>query len=851
MRKKLLEELALVAPQIPRTVATHVTMMDERDLPRAKVLDAQLFNAVRRDPPSGDDATVRAVAGRFAGAVCVAALVEAAGLGAPRLPRRRAPRRRTRSRGGGLRAARLREHGAPRRGRRQVNHRSLPVMRFDANDLLRIDGVDHVYVRPIEGGHVLRRHGCALETALTHADMARVVGTADFVHGRGHFSEAGAFVRQRSGVARLADIPPEELPDVMWKLWWVEEALRAEALDGLTRSDASMAAFVARTEAKSRGLLYAKLDASGRPRKRRAGKKREWRDAPRASTLRKWISTYEKGGCRAPTMRARHRFCGNRAPRLDPEAYGLIVKAVAGYASEKRPTVVKIREDIELDLRKLNAGRAKAGLAAVPLPSIKKVRKAVKALPAFTTYAARRGAAAARKKFLLVKNGIVATRPGERVEMDEWLVHLEKLLVESGVWLKLGEAERREFTKRYYANLAIDVATRCIVGLSVGETATSALALSALRRMASDKSEIAAAAGCATPWDMQFSPEMVVTDGGAALTSDATVAAIRDLGSGHDVPPGGQPEHRAHVERVNRTGDMCFLPYFTGRTFSNVEDKGDYDPQMRASLSLEAFCKALVRWVVDVYHNTPHEGLGGETPRQAWLRLTGLFGVIPPPAVDVRRAIFGVELERKVSLRGVRLAGLHYGDVELGQAVLRRGLEKVVVRFDPDDLGAVSLRVGAAWRRLPCRTEGLDGVSWETWTAAARDLRRRYADQAALTRDIVLDAIEAIKAIAAEAERSVGIDRLSPTADEVKRLEDSLLAGFDVPGAEDDEDPARPDDPFARAFETGGGAPPPPDAPTVGATTQDGEPPRKVGRADGSVPAAAPATSPKKIWIED
>ena len=100
---------------------------------------------------------------------------------------------------------------------------------------------------------------------------------------------------------------------------------------------------------------------------------------------------------------------------------------------------MKIREDLEIALRRLNAERGKAGLAAIPLPSIKKVRKAVKALPAFGTYAARRGGAAARRRFLLVKDSIVATRPGERVEMDEWLVHLEKLLTEAGIWLELPE----------------------------------------------------------------------------------------------------------------------------------------------------------------------------------------------------------------------------------------------------------------------------------------------------------------------------------------------------------------------------------------------------------------------------
>ena len=369
---------------------------------------------------------------------------------------------------------------------------------------------------------------------------------------------------------------------------------------------------------------------------------------------------------------------------------------------------------------------------------------------------------------------------------------------------------------------------------------------------------------------MACSPELVVTDGGSAFVSDAFVAAVRDLQASHDVPPSGHPEKRAHEERVNRTVDQCFLPHFTGRTFTGVEDRGDYDAQQHASLTVDEFAKALVRWVVDVYHNTPHGGLGGETPRQAWLRLDGLYGHVAPPAADAARVVFGIEIERDVSLRGVRLAGLHYGDDELGRRILRHGLEKkVTVRFDPEDLGAVSLRVGTAWRRLPCRMEGLDGVSFEIWTQAATDLRRRFADQAAISRDVVLDAIEAIQAIAAQAEARVGVDRLAPSAAAVATVEAELLSGFELPpGVDDDPDggegSTRGDggDPFARAFATGGGLVPPTDPPTAvdGGAEPPDEGPRRPGRKPRVETGATPSDPtppddafalPTDIEIED
>ncbi|MCH0781397.1 hypothetical protein, partial [Klebsiella pneumoniae] len=79
-------------------------------------------------------------------------------------------------------------------------------------------------------------------------------------------------------------------------------------------------------------------------------------------------------------------------------------------------------------------------------------------------------------------------------------------------------------------------------------------------------------------------------------------------------PQVGQPNKRATVERSFGTTRTQFLQHFTGQTFANVTDKGDYDPGANASLFVDELAQALVLYDVDIYHNTPHEGLFGETP---------------------------------------------------------------------------------------------------------------------------------------------------------------------------------------------------------------------------------------------
>src|SRR3546814_19169462 len=94
---------------------------------------------------------------------------------------------------------------------------------------------------------------------------------------------------------------------------------------------------------------------------------------------------------------------------------------------------------------------------------------------------------------------------------------------------------------------------------------------------------------------------------------------------------------RGRIEGVFGTIHAQLLSWFDGRTFENVVARGDYPAEARASLLVEELNRVLIRYVVDYYHNHPHEGLGGETPRNCWNRLVGRYGVKPPPPSDRKR----------------------------------------------------------------------------------------------------------------------------------------------------------------------------------------------------------------------
>ncbi len=96
-------------------------------------------------------------------------------------------------------------------------------------------------------------------------------------------------------------------------------------------------------------------------------------------------------------------------------------------------------------------------------------------------------------------------------------------------------------------------------------------------------------------------------------------------------PPAGLPALRGRIERFFKTAGMQALCPYTGRTFESIAAKGDYDPVARVSLTLPELCDVITRWVLDIYHNSPHIGLKGETPANCWKRLVKAYGIIPHP----------------------------------------------------------------------------------------------------------------------------------------------------------------------------------------------------------------------------
>lgn len=628
-----------------------------------------------------------------------------------------------------------------------------PRWRLETHDRILLDGeVSYVPSSQEEFGHVLRRvDNPDLTESFTHEgfEALRVAGRLSI--SRGFYLATKAKLRLPNSVSRLTDLSGARQIKVLWEKAICDSFLRKEAEGVATRSDASMKATITKIVAD----LLATEFANGRCGSADVTVKRP----PSPRTLRRWLRRYEAAGFDPMALVDGYSRSGNRiTPRFTTDECALMREYAEMYASSRQPTKAGLLKDLHSKIDLLNKVRKKDGKGLLAKPSRRAFERLIDGLDPFHVYAGRHSPEAARKKFYIVHGGLDVTRPFERLEIDENRIPVQKLLMDAGIWANLTPQQQKKVERdRYWVSAAIDAATRCCVGALVVRNPSASTAVATLEMAVNDKSVYAAAAACLTPWDMYGTPETVAQDSGSQFISHEYHAAVTDLGSEALFPPAGMPQMRARNERFFRTMNKGLFSRVEGQTFENVVVKGDYDAEANAVLDADEIGRMIVRWIVDVYHNTPHAGLGGETPRNAWLRLTKSYPVMPPPDADVNRHIFGTTVERRIGNEGIRVLGLRYWSLELQRLRREIGLKPVLVRINPADLGYVSVRNADGWLAVPCHRKGFDGVSVTRWLEAERVLRRTNANMAKLSEPVVFQALRDIQEMSDAATKRAGI----------------------------------------------------------------------------------------------
>jgi putative transposase len=633
------------------------------------------------------------------------------------------------------------------------------MLRLDPSDRIRIGDIHYTNAVRFDRGYTLQRVDAPdLTEAFSHEELWLIKGRRDWRHDPMWFAPETARLHLETGSYNLEDLKGKELPDTIWKWEFCCRIKRLHAA-GKCGMEAEALEPVILEVFKQLKLLDIDLqpkkpnpkqkasNSSGkRKRKAYTGKKsaKLVRDEPpSARTIQRWLSKLETRGWRPSSLRDGRYRSGCRTRRITGEALRLLVITGNSYATPDRPKIRDLYRELKSKVDEHNLKNPDAKIAC---PSEEALRHYIAGLSRFWVYAGRHDKEKAKLKFAAITSGVAVTRPFERIEIDSWTVDVQSILTVTGIWDRLDGKVRREVARMNFC-AAIDVATKVIVGACLSKTATTAAALKVLRMAVTSKRTYADAVGAALPWDQHGTFETLSADGGSQFNNAEFIAAVAMLGQSPNFPSGGVPLLRGTIESFFRTIGMQLVAKLPGKTFSNVVERRGYDDG-RACIEADELASLLTRWIVDAYHGSPHDGLAGETPHDAWNSKIKLYDIQDGPDRNRLRATFGIPLKRRLGNGGILVMGLRYWCEPLRQHFLDRGNVDIDVRLDAEDVSEISVLINGTWHAASCTREGFEDVTVEAWIQASRDLAAHHRRGAARTEAAVNAAIRAARTVA-------------------------------------------------------------------------------------------------------
>ncbi|ASW06404.1 Mu transposase C-terminal domain-containing protein [Rhizobium sp. 11515TR] len=495
----------------------------------------------------------------------------------------------------------------------------------------------------------------------------------------------------------------------------------------------------------------------------------------------KLVRHFVVSGRTANSLVRNYRGSTLHKPKFTPDAERFVEDFIVLHADKRRPSGVQITKDIDT----ANELRVSQGLSRLELPKKRTIQRRIAAMDSLWKDAGRKDVDEARLAYQMSFEGPIVTRPLQRVELDEKLYDLVVLMQDVGIWDLLHDDAQERILKtrrRLWLSVAFDYATRSVLALRLLKGApNSRSAVETLQMAVQSKEHITRAVRTLSPWPQCGRPEWVYTDSGPSWRSNDFQDAVYATTGNHCKPPARNPHFRGAIERFFRTMDDRYIQFFTGRTFSNVLAKGkDYDPTKVASLTFDELAYCIVRMIVDCYHNTPHEGLGGQTPLQAWETLNRLYEVKPFESGERTMIAFGVTVVNKsIGPYGIVFAGIPYGGEVLQEIRNRDPHRKVDIRVNLTDLSRIWMRSenGRDYAELKSVHPGLEKVSFARWAAILKRMETHYRKDQQNSWAIVQETIADMRQVSDEAIQRASIGSQVFTSENLARLERKISKG--------------------------------------------------------------------------
>lgn len=400
------------------------------------------------------------------------------------------------------------------------------------------------------------------------------------------------------------------------------------------------------------------------------------------ATIYRWIKAYEQNQRLSVLVPAHKNAGGKGRSRLHPEVEKIIQITIQDYyLRSQKPSLQKTCEEA---LRRCRD-------AKVDCPHPSTIRRRILLICEEVKLKRRSSKHKAYEKYTpLLGYFPGADYPLSVVQIDH--TKLDIILVDD---------LKRKPIGRPWLTLAIDVFSRMVTGLYISFDPPSSMSAGlCITHSILPKENWLIKMDISTPWPCWGVMRTLHMDNAPEFRSNMLKRACEEYGINIEWRPVSKPNYGGHIERLLGTfaKEIHSLP---GTTFSNPTQRGEYDSEAKAVMTLSEFEKWLITYITGVYHQRVHTALGTSPIKK---HEEGVFGTAERPGCGLMSAITDIEklkldfmpyVERTVQEHGVVIDDIYYyGDV------LRRFIhktdprnsklkQKFIFKRDPRDISVI------------------------------------------------------------------------------------------------------------------------------------------------------------------
>lgn len=392
------------------------------------------------------------------------------------------------------------------------------------------------------------------------------------------------------------------------------------------------------------------------------------------ATIYRWIHTFTKSNVVSSLAQVKKRG-GIGKSRLSIEIENIINDSIDQlYLTPSKYSITKVLRDIKFKCIEKN----------LKVPSTNSVRRRLAKIDNAVKEAARNGKKKSDEKYTPIKSPFIGGNfPLDTVQIDHCT--LDIILVD--------ELTRKPF-KRPILTLALDVFSRMVVGFYLsfdppGELGTGLCIGNSLLT----KDDLLEKYKIEGTWPCWGIMKTIHFDNAREFRGNTIIKATQNYGITIEYRPLKTPHIGGHIESFFKTlsKELHNLP---GTTFSNSNDRGEYDSVKKAAMTISELEQWILEYIVNIYHKTIHSSIKMSPLQKYNEGITDKeFGIGIQPKIDDERTLrmnFLPYEERTVQRYGVLIDHIYYYSEILNKYINRidenNNKRKFIFRKDPRDI---------------------------------------------------------------------------------------------------------------------------------------------------------------------